>query len=963
MLRFGVLGPLEVRDGERLIELPPGKQRSLVAALLPAGRTVSADTLIEDLWGKRPPTSARNMLQVYVSKLRKALGATAIETVPTGYRLRSDAVAVDTERFESLFDHGREALAAGDAAGAAEKLSDALALWRGTAYADCRYEAFAQAEAGRLEELRLACLEARIDADLALGRHATLIAELEALILEQPLREGLRAQLIVALYQSGRQAEALAQYQAARRMLADELGLEPSPELRDLERMILSQDPDLAVSSPSVRLPSNLPAQPTTFIGRHAELAEAAELFRRPEVRLLTLTGPGGSGKTRLALQLAGALVEEFSDGAFFVDLASISDAPLVVAKIAETLGVQPQAGVAIEEVVADHLRERKMLVLLDNFEQVLSAGPSVSALLAGAAGLNVLVTSRAPLRIRGETELVVPPLPDHDAVELFVDRARAVKSDFVLTNENAPTLGEICARLDGLPLAIELAAARVRALAPTTLLERLEPRLALLSEGARDAPDRQQTLRATLDWSYALLDEEERRLFAQLSVFVGGWDFEGVEAVADPEIAVVDTVASLVENSLVREAEDSEGAARYSMLETIREYAGELLAGSAEGDVVHRRHAEYLLTLARRIEAYRGRGDFSVPGDPERRIVEELPNLRAALEWALDCGDATFALELASTAGWAWTLGGLPQEGTAWMSLALDAAEDPEPVAAADAAQWLALFANQQGELQTFERLAEHARELAEATGDSVRMSRVHVLSGIGALQTGRVDQARLIFEQTRAQAEQSGDQFLLARMRVAESLVETTAGNYEAAQTNLEEGLALFRKLGAPRRYWLYQLLNVGWIALHRHDLIRAKAALEEFLQTGSETNPVDIAIAHAHLGLVALNEDDRNVADRHFRQALAYAQPSRAKAIATEVLIGMGAVAAMDGDAERALRLWGAAVGMRAEMQSPLTAPEQVIVERYLEPICKSTGPEETTMSLDDAVAYALGDRSYV
>jgi tetratricopeptide (TPR) repeat protein len=502
-----------------------------------------------------------------------------------------------------------------------------------------------------------------------------------------------------------------------------------------------------------------------------------------------------------------------------------------------------------------------------------------------------------------------------------------------------------------------------VRALAPATLLERLEPRLELLSGGPQDAPARQQTLRATLDWSHALLGEDERRLFAQLSVFVGGWDFEGAEAVADPDIAVVDTVASLVENSLVREAEDGGGTARYSMLETIREYAVELLASSAEPDVVHRRHAAYLLVLAERVAAYKGRGDFSVPGDPERRIVEELPNLRAALDWALCSAEPTFTLELAIAAGWAWTLGGLPAEGRAWMTRALDAVRDPEPTAAADAAHWLAVFAHLEGDLASFEQLTGRARELAEATGDIERLSRTYVLECMCALETGRVDQARNHFQQVRAQAEESGDQFLLARMLVAESLVETTAGDYESAQATLEEGIALFRNLGAPRRFWLYQLLNVGWIALHRHDLGRARTALEEFLASASETNPIDIAIAHGHLGLVALYEGDGETADRRFRLALEHARPSQARAIITQTLLGMSAVAAMDGDVERALRLWDAASRARAEMQMPLTAPEQNIVERYLEHVRASACSDGAAMSLDDAVAYALGDHSYV
>ena len=673
-----MFGPLEVwRDGQP-IALGAAKQRALLALLLIRHAEVGRDVLIDAVWGENPPGGARNTLQVYVSKLRKALGPNVIETTPTGYRVRSEAGAVDAERFGPLFAEGRESLAAGDAAGAERSFPRRCFVAWGRPLRICAMRRLRRPEAGRLDELRLACLEERerererIDADLALGRHPALIGELEAVILEQPLRERLRGQFIVALYRSGRQSEALAQYQAARRMLADELGLEPSPELRELERMILAHDPGLAAPRVSEKPPSNLHAQPTPFIGRQKELEEAAEIMRRRDVRLLTFTGPGGSGKTRLALQLAAEIRDEFPDGVFFVDLAPISDARLVVATVAQTLDVRAQAAEPLETAVAGYLGERRILLLLDNFEQVLSAAPSVSALLAVAPSLNVLVTSRAPLRIGGEHESPAPPLhlpelmelhdPDFlsrcEAVALFVERAQAVKPDFALTEYNASAVAEICVRLDGLPLAIELAAARVRALAPATLLERLEPRLSLLSGGPRDAPARQQTLRAALDWSNALLGGEAQRLFGQLSVFVGGWNLEGTEAIADRDVAVVDVLASLVENNLVREVEDTAGGARYAMLETIREYAGELLAHSGEAEAVGRRHAEYVLTLADRADARMSGRDFSFSGEPEKRIREELPNLRAALEWAVESHEP-LALRLATAGAYAWTSSG----------------------------------------------------------------------------------------------------------------------------------------------------------------------------------------------------------------------------------------------------------------------------------------------------------------
>ena len=469
--------------------------------------------------------------------------------------------------------------------------------------------------------------------------------------------------------------------------------------------------------------PTNLPTQPTPLIGREPELEQASALLRREDVRMLTLTGPGGTGKTRLALQLAAELLDDFPDGAFFVNLAPIFDPDLVTATIAQTVAVRESPGQTLDETLADYLRDRQLLLLLDNFEQILTGAPAVSALLAAAPRLRVLATSRAPLRIAAEHELVVPPLrlPDllelpeadtlsrYEAVALFVERALAVKADFAVTNENAPAIAGICVRLDGLPLAIELAAARIRALQPATLLERLRGRLELLTRGPVDAPERQQTLRATIDWSYELLSEPERRLFGQLSVFLRSWDLEGAEALADPDVAALDVLESLVENSLVRQTEDAAGGARYFMLETIREYAGELLASSPDADAVRRRHAEYVLRLAERADAVMtGRG-FSFPGEPEARIQEELPNVRAALEWALD-RDAPLALRLAATAGWAWGLSGAHAEGSAWLSRALEAAGRPETTDGAGARAWIGSLAGLEGDFRAATQFAEQA-------------------------------------------------------------------------------------------------------------------------------------------------------------------------------------------------------------------------------------------------------------
>ena len=417
------------------------KERALLGLLLIRRGEVSSDVLIDALWGERPPRSARNTLQVYVSRMRKVLGRGLIETSAAGYRLAPTFGALDALRFEELFASGREQLSGGDAAVAADTLAGALGLWRGPAFADLRYEPFAQAEAGRLDELRVACVEERIEAELQLGRHAGLVGELEALVVEQPLRERLRGQLILALYRSGRQAEALAQYQAARQMLADELGLEPSRELRDLERMVLGHDPRLTAPAPAK---SSLPLQPTPFIGRERELTELIDLLRSGRRRLVTLTGAGGSGKTRIAIEAARSLEDEFSDGVHWVPLQSLRDPRLVLPTVAAAIGAKG----APDRFV----RDKRMLLVLDNFEHLLDAAPETGALLSACPNLMLLATSREPLHLAAERGQAVPPMNEADAVKLFVERS------------GTPGRSETIAALpstDYLPLAVELAAAR----------------------------------------------------------------------------------------------------------------------------------------------------------------------------------------------------------------------------------------------------------------------------------------------------------------------------------------------------------------------------------------------------------------------------------------------------------------------------------------------------------------------
>ena len=520
--------------------------------------------------------------------------------------------------------------------------------------------------------------------------------------------------------------------------------------LKDLfrpERVFQVLAPDLPSRFPPLmtldaRL-NNLPAQPTPLVGRERELREVAGLLRREAVRLLTLTGAGGRGKTCLGFQAAAELLDEFEDGAFFVPLVTITDPELVASAIAGPLGLIESADQPLAESLEDHLKAKELLLVLDNFEQVVEAAPLVGELLATCPRLKVLATSRTVLRVYGEREYPVPPLalPDprrpppvealaeYEAVRLFIQRAQAAKVGFEVTNENAPAVAEICVRLDGLPLAIELAAARVKLLPPEKMLDRLGSRLKLLGGGARNLPERQRTLRGAIDWSHALLGEEERTLFARMAVFVGGCTLESAEEICDAEgdlgMDVLEGVGSLVDKSLLRQEEDTEGEPRFVMLETIREYASEKLEESGEAGELRRLHAEHFLTLA-------GEAEPELTGPEQlayfRRLETEHGNIRAALSWSLEeGGDTELGLRLAGAIHVFWVyrghLAALGQgdhaRATALFAEALALFRKlGDPLGIAECLEGLAGVAGARGEGERAARLYGAADSLRESIG-----------------------------------------------------------------------------------------------------------------------------------------------------------------------------------------------------------------------------------------------------
>jgi predicted ATPase/DNA-binding SARP family transcriptional activator/Tfp pilus assembly protein PilF len=904
VIDYRILGPLEVGDQAGVRALGGTKERALLALLLlHANEPVSRERLIEELWSGEPPDSAVNALQVYVSHLRKALGADAIATAAGGYILRVDADALDAVRFERLFGEGRAALAGTDAASAYALLADALALWRGPALADFQFEAWAQTEVARLDDLRTSAIEERIEAELALGRHESLVAELEALVLEHPHRERLRGQLMLALYRSGRQAEALEVYREGRRVL-DELGIEPGEELRKLELAILRQETELA---PAAAPSSPLPTPPTPFVGRKHELDELAALLGREDVRLLTLTGTGGIGKTRLALEATRRAAAHHADGAAFVPLAAIGDEALVGPAIAKAVGLRE------DEPLAAALASRAQLLFLDSFEQLIGAAPLLGELLAAAPGLTMIVTSRATLRLAGEQEYPVQPLAEAPASTLFVQRAAAVSPEFALTDENAESIAAICSRLEGLPLAIELAAARTKLLTPAALLARLSSRLEVLTAGTRDAPERHQTMRAAIDWSYRLLDPAGQELFDELAVFVGGASLDAIEAVCGGD--VFETLASLVDNSLVYRGHDAEP--RFRMLDVIREYALEQLATRNETDV-RARHAAYYLALAREAET-------ELEGAHQQQWLDRLelehPNLRAALDFALESGDELGALRGAIGLRRFWLLRGHLAQGRQRLEAVAtlcvgDAAER------AAVLNGLGFLAGEQGDFDASAVYFEQSLVLAREAGIPRRIAAP--LANLGNLAVWRGDVERAIqlygeaLELHRAAKDEHRTALTLQNLGLAYSIL----GDRARAIELLDESLEIARRINHTRQI-ASTLCTIGRVYEQDGEQERARVAVEEALEL------------------------DRELGDR---QGIA------------DCLEVIGAI---DPDQERTAVLYGASAGLRDSIGAR-RHPEHVDWYLAVENAAREALGEEAfadavargrALELDDAVALAI------
>jgi len=1008
-VQVAMLGPLEVRDDAGSPREVSGTRiRALLVLLaLRAGRVVPVSLLMDELWGEQLPADAPNALQALVSRLRRAIGdPAAIASSAAGYQLRLDADGIDVFRFERLAARGRAALRA-DPGEAADALGQALELWRGAPLADAAETETGRAAIARLTELRLAATEDRADAELRLGEPGPrLVAELEGLLAATPTRETLAGQLMRVLAATGRRAAALAVYERTRERLADELGTDPSPQLAAVHASLLRLDgrpgarsltrvPALASAKPANGPAPSLPTPLTSFIGRERDLSEVGGLLRRH--RLVTLTGPGGAGKTRLAIEAARAALSgaAFPGGVWLAELAPVTEPGDVAPTVLSALGLREQALLVTRSGSAsvDHrgagedvlgrliaaLAGRQALLVLDNCEHLIGTAADVcDRVLTRCPGMRILATSREPLNITGEALWTVGPLPAAPAERLFGERALAVFPGFRLITENSAAVAQVCASLDGMPLAIELAAARTRAMTPAQIADRLGQRFRLLTGGSRTALPRHQTLRAVVDWSWDLLDDTERALLRRLAVFTGGATLEAAEQVcAGPPVAardVLDTLTALADKSLLTIRHTDDGP-RYGMLETIREYSRDRLSDAGETVPLRRRHAEYFLEFAERAQPHLF-GPRQL--DWLRRMSAEADNVHMAIRGAVAAGDMDAAIGLVGAFGWYWWLRSQKKEAGDLAALALRdapaaarAVDDPvtlERLAAAFAFSGMLVMDSL--------RAAEGVAWLREAESIARRT---------GASASGTLPQAALALVRALREMTETGGQLAPGALddavghphpwvsgiaRVIRAQITLNHGALIGqAEEDFRQAVATFEELG--ERWGL--AMSVGGLALIEEWNGEAAAAAVHYrravglageLGTTEDETQFRLYLARALWGLGGA---DREQSRAEITRALDDAERLGWPEVTSFAAYVAGTLARLDGDLATARKLLDSAAGV-ADMAALHVVPGKIVAMTLtaLGYLCAAEGDLDTASVVHEralAAALSIGDAPVV
>jgi predicted ATPase/DNA-binding SARP family transcriptional activator len=925
-----LLGPFEVVAGGRPAEISGSKRYAFLALLaLRRGRVVSVDELIDALWGDQLPSAPRNALQHHVARLRAALGQDTIVASNDGYALIDDA-SVDALRFEELLGEARIALREGDASRAAESIPLALGLWRGPALQGLTNTTWFSGEARRLEALRVDALEEQFEAALALGEHREIVSELRAAVEENPFRERLWGQLMLALYRSGRQADALEGFQEARRVLEEQLGLEPGPELRRVQEAILTQDPAIAPVTVARRR-GNLPTLPTSFVDREEELARVVELLR--EQRLVTLTGPPGVGKSRLALEVARSLEAEIADGIWLVDLGRAVDATVVadlVARSVDARGAEPLARVIARFWDSD------ALLVLDGCRRVVDEASRIaSTILSECPGVRVLATSREVLRVPGGARVHVEPLSvpdaasaesaDAPAVKLFLARARAARPGFEPTSEAVLLAAEITRRVDGLPLAIELVAARVSVLGLAELLSIVERRLALLRDGPTS--DSSHALQDLVEWSYDLLHVDEKTLLHQLAVHRGGASLPSLLAVAGShgldEPTVTYLLSALVDKSIVS-ASFPDGEARYDLLDTVREYVLERLDESGGLPAAARKaHAEYFATLAAA-----ARSGLRTAEWPTwmKRLEREHDNLWAALAYARDAPDPLLAARLGVGLGWYFGTAERVSEGRAFIEAALASSEDVPLPLRVELMAYLCYLATEDDDLEAAVEAGERGLSLA-ATSDAPWETAMLQLALAFAYDCAGPQQRALdLAAEARREFEQLGDRWGAASSAVTAALGALGLGEIDTAAALTADAVRLNADydIGA-----IPAALLEASLAERRGESETAVGAYVRALDRSRRAGFAEHAsFALTGLGSVACVNGNLDEAEAHSRRALAVAEAASASWLVAHAKAWLARALEAAGDRESAERLYRAVVAWSEEAR-PRMAREALFV----------------------------------